>query len=364
MENYKILVINPGSTSTKISIFENEKAVFSKNIFHPENEIHSFQRIVDQKDFRKAKIIETIKEAGYDEKSLSCVVGRGGLLMPIPSGTYIVNELMIEHLLKGIQGEHASNLGGLIAYEIAHPLNIPAYIVDPVVVDEMEEIAKISGHPLIKRRSIFHALNHKAVGRKIALKEFNKKYEELNLIIAHLGGGISVAAHRRGKVIDVNNALNGDGPFAPERAGGLPVWDSMKLALSGKYTENELKKMLAGKGGVVAYLQTNDMRKVEEMIKNQNKFAKLIVDAMAYQVSKEIGALSTVLEGNMDAIVLTGGLAYFKYFTEQIERRVKHLGKIIISPGEDEMEALAFGALRVLKSIENAKEYKEDLWNQ
>lgn len=364
MNTYKILVINPGSTSTKISIFEDEKSVFSKNIFHPENEILSFQKIVDQKDFRKAKIIETIKEAGYDENTLSSVVGRGGLLMPIPSGTYIVNELMIEHLLKGIQGEHASNLGGLIAYEISHPLNIPAYIVDPVVVDEMEDIARISGHPLIKRRSIFHALNNKAVARKVASKDFNKRYEELNLIVAHLGGGISVAAHKKGKVVDVNNALNGDGPFAPERAGGLPVWDSMKLALSGKYTEDELKKMLAGKGGVVAYLGTNDMRKVEDMINNGDKFAKLVIDAMAYQVAKEIGALSTVLEGNVDAIVITGGLSYFKYFFEQIERRIKHLGKIILSPGEDEMEALAFGALRVLKGIEKAKEYKEDLWIQ
>ncbi len=364
MENFNILVINPGSTSTKIAIFKDEEPAFSKNIFHPESEIHKFHKIVDQKDFRKEKVLETIKEAGFDEKTLSCAVGRGGLLMPIPSGTYRVNELMVEHLLKGVQGEHASNLGGLIAYEIAQPLNIPAYIVDPVVVDEMEEIAKLSGHPLIKRRSIFHALNHKAVARKVAKNNFNKKYEELNLIVVHLGGGISVAAHRKGKVIDVNNALNGDGPFAPERSGGLPVWDAMKLVLSGKYKEDELKKMLAGKGGVVAYLGTNDMRKVEEMMNNGDNFAKLVIDAMAYQVAKEIGALSTVLEGNIDAIVLTGGLAYFKYFVDEIQKRIKHLGKVILSPGEDEMEALALGALRVLKGIENPKEYKEELWNQ
>jgi len=357
MEKYKILVINPGSTSTKIAIYEDEKQAFSKNIFHPESEIHKFHRIVDQKDFRKEKIIEALKEAGISLHELSCVVGRGGLLKPIESGTYFVNEKMVNDLLIGVQGEHASNLGGILAYEIAKPLNIPAFIVDPVVVDEMDEIAKFSGHPLIKRRSIFHALNHKAVARKIAGKYFGKKYEELNLIIAHLGGGISVAAHRKGRVVDVNNALNGDGPFAPERSGSLPVWDAMKLALSGKYKEDELKKMLAGKGGVVAYLGTNDMRKVEEMMGKGDKMAKDVIDAMAYQVAKEIGALSTVLEGNVDAIILTGGLAYFEYFVKEIEKRVKHLGKVIISPGEDEMEALALGALRVLKGEEKGKEY-------
>ncbi len=354
---FEILVVNPGSTSTKIGWFSDTKKIFVQNIPHSTEQISQFHRIVDQKDVRKDIILKLLKEKKFDISRLSAVVGRGGLLRPIASGTYTVNEQMLRDLEQGLQGEHASNLGGIIAYEIAHPLGIPSFIVDPVVVDEMDELAKLSGLPVITRRSIFHALNHKAVGRKIAKEYFNKSYEDMNFIIAHLGGGVSVAAHRRGKVVDVNNALNGDGPFAPERAGGLPVWDTIELTLSGKYSKDELKKLCAGKGGVVAYLGTSDMKEVASRIDDGDGEAKKIVDGMVYQISKEIGGLGAVLEGRVDAIILTGGLAHYKYLVDEIKRKVEYISKVIVCPGEDEMEALAFGALRVLKNEEKPKEY-------
>ncbi len=358
MDVYKILVINPGSTSTKIAVFENEKCILNKKIEHPVEELSKYERIIDQYEFRKEIILKTLEDAGIDIKELSAVVGRGGLLYPLKEGgTYKVNELMLEHLRQGVQGEHASNLGALIANAIAKPLNIPAFIVDPVVVDEMEEIAKISGLPEITRRSIFHALNQKYVAR-LAAKELGKKYEECNLIVAHMGGGISIGAHKKGKVIDVNNALNGDGPFSPERAGGLPAWDLIQLALSGKYTKDELKKKLAGKGGMVAYLGTNDFKEVKRRIAQGDKKAKLIYDAMVYQIAKEIGALAAALKGEVDAIVLTGGLANEKDFTNSIKEYVKFIAKVMVFPGEKEMEALAMGALRVLRGEEKPKEYK------
>lgn len=353
---YKILVINPGSTSTKIAVFEDDKEVFKKNLSHSKEELSKFEKIVDQYEFRRDVILTTLKEEGVKLEEISAVVGRGGLLRPIPGGTYRVNEAMLHDLRIGLQGEHASNLGGILAYEIAKPYGIPAFIVDPVVVDEMEPIAKISGLPEIERRSIFHALNQKAVAR-LAAKDLGKDYEDVNLIVVHLGGGISVGVHRKGRVIDVNNALNGDGPFAPERAGGLPVWDAMKLALSGKFTERELKKKLAGQGGIVAYLGTNNMREVEKMVKAGDEKATLIFQAMAYQVAKEIGADATVLKGEVDAIVLTGGLAHSELFVGWIKERVSFIAKVLVYPGEDEMRALAFGALRVLRGEENVREY-------
>jgi len=353
----KILIINPGSTSTKIGWFSDGEMKFVENISHSSEEIQGFNRIVDQKDFRKEVILNTINDKGFDINQLSGVVGRGGLLRSIPSGTYLVNETMLADLEQGLQGEHASNLGGLISYEIAQPLGIPSFIVDPVVVDEMDEVARLSGLPIIPRRSIFHALNHKAVARTVAEKNFNMKYEDMNFIVAHLGGGISIAAHRKGKVVDVNNALNGDGPFAPERAGGLPVWDFVGVALSGKYTRDELKKMLTGKGGVVAYLGTNNIKEVQERIEKGDKEAETVLDAMVYQISKEIGALSTVFEGNVDAIILTGGVAHNNYLVNEVKRRVAFITDVIVFPGEDEMDALAHGALRVLRGKEEAKKY-------
>ncbi|GAB6085386.1 butyrate kinase [Alkaliphilus crotonatoxidans] len=356
-EVYRILTINPGSTSTKIAIFDNEKPVFEEVLRHSNEEIAKYEKIFDQYEFRKKVILEALNEKGMNLTKLAAVVGRGGLLKPIAGGTYEVNEAMLEDLKVGVLGEHASNLGGVIAYEIANQLNIPAYIVDPVVVDEMNDIARISGMPELERKSIFHALNQKAVARRAA-KEAGKKYEDMNFIVAHLGGGISVGAHEKGRVIDVNNALDGEGPFSPERAGGLPVGDLAKLCYSEKYTHADIKKMIKGNGGLVAYLGTNDARDVVKMIEEGNTKAELIYKAMAYQVSKEIGACAAVLKGKVDGIILTGGIAYDKDFTQWIKESVEFISEVIIYPGEDEMIALAEGGLRVLRNEEEPKSYQ------
>ena len=354
--NYKILVINPGSTSTKIAIYEDGNLLKKDNIKHPVDEIKQYKRIIDQLEFRINVVEKWLNEHDVKLKELDAVVGRGGLLKPIPGGTYEVNEKMIEDLKNGLQGEHASNLGGIIAYRIANPLGIPAFIVDPVVVDEMDEIAKVTGLVEIKRRSIFHALNQKQVARKAA-EALGKAYEDVNLIVVHLGGGVSIGMHRKGKVVDVNNALNGDGPFAPERAGSLPVWDTLSLAMSGRYTQEEWKKKLAGKGGIVAHLGTNDMREVEERVKSGDKHAEFIYRAMAYNIAKWIGMMAPVTGGDVDAIVITGGLAYDEMFVSWIKERVSFIAQVMVFPGEDEMQALMEGALRVLKGEEKAKIY-------
>ncbi len=356
VEVYRLLVINPGSTSTKIAIYDNEKLVFEETLRHSSEELSQYSTIFDQYQFRKNIILDILNEKGINITKLSAVVGRGGLLKPISGGTYEVNDRMLEDLKVGVLGEHASNLGGVIAYEIASQLNIPSYIVDPVVVDEMEDIARISGMPEIERKSIFHALNQKAVARRAA-KELGKEYGDVNFIVAHLGGGVSVGAHKQGRVIDVNNALDGEGPFSPERSGGLPVGDLAKLCFSGKYGLNDVKKMIKGNGGLVAYLGTNDAREVEKMIENGDKKAELVYNAMAYQVAKEIGALAVVLEGNVDGIILTGGIAYDKKFIGWIKERVSFISDVIVYPGEDELIALAEGGLRVLRGEEVAKQY-------
>lgn len=357
MSIYKILTINPGSTSTKIAVFENEKEIMEKTLRHSAEEIGKYEKIADQKDFRKRVIEAALMEADIKVADLDAVVGRGGLLKPIAGGTYEVNETMLEDLRVGVLGQHASNLGGIIAEEIAKEAMAPAFIVDPVVVDELQDLARISGMPEIDRQSIFHALNQKAVARRAA-KEMDKAYTDVNLIVAHLGGGVSVGAHEKGQVIDVANALDGEGPFSPERAGGLPVGSLAELCFSGKYTHAEVKKMITGKGGIVAYLGTNDAREVEAMIEKGDEKAKLIYEAMAYQVAKEIGACAAVLKGKIDAIVVTGGIAYSKMMVEWIKERVSFLGEIKVYPGEDEMIALAQGGLRVLTGEEQAKEYK------
>lgn len=356
-EVYRLLIINPGSTSTKIAIYDNEKPVFEEVLRHSAEELEPYPTIYSQYQFRKNVILETLNKRDINLRKLSAVVGRGGLLHPIPSGTYEVNDKMVEDLRIGLLGQHASNLGGILAKEIASQLNIPAYIVDPVVVDEMDDVARISGMPEIERVSIFHALNQKAVARRAA-KDLGKRYEETNLIITHLGGGISVGAHKKGRVVDVNNALDGEGPFSPERAGGLPVTGLLKLCFSGKYTQQEIRKKLVGKGGLVAYLNTNDAREVERMIEQGDKKAELIYQAMAYQVAKEIGSCAAALSGEVDAIVLTGGIAYSKMLTDWIKERVDFISQVLVYPGEDEMKALAEGGLRVLRGEEQAKEYK------
>lgn len=353
---YRILAINPGSTSTKVSCFEDEKELLGISLSHDQEELAPFKRIVDQADFRMEIILARLEEQGFDLSTLSAVVGRGGLVRPIPSGTYAIDEQMLEDLQLSERGEHASNLGAILAKRIAEPLGIPSFIVDPVVVDELDEVARLSGHPLLPRISILHTLNQKAVARRYA-KESGRPYEELSLIVAHLGGGISVAAHKNGRMIDVNNALSGDGPFSPERTGGVPCLSLAKLCFSGEYTLEEVEKMLVGKGGYVSYLRTNDGRTVQKCIDDGDDFAALVQDAMAYQVAKEIGANAAVLSGQVDAIILTGGLAYNDNVTGYIRERAGFIAPITVYAGEDEMEALNEGALRVLRGEENARDY-------
>ncbi|WP_121611906.1 butyrate kinase [Mesobacillus foraminis] len=353
---FRILVINPKSTSTKVGIYHNEVLILEKTIEHDLEMLNSFENISDQYGFRKNDILETLDMEGINISRLDAVCGRGGLVRPIEGGTYIVNPSMLKDLRSGYSGQHASNLGGIIAFDIANALNIPAFIVDPVVVDELDPVARISGFPLIERKSIFHALNQKAVARRVS-RELGILYEELNLIIAHLGGGITVGVHKNGRVIDVNNGLNGDGPFSPERAGTVPAGDLVSLCFSGGFYRSEMMKKLIGQSGLSGYLGTNDRVKVEKMIEKGNTDAKRIYAAMAYQVAKEIGAASTVLYGKIDAIVLTGDLAYGKGLVNEISERVNWIADIIVHPGENDLQALAEGALRVLRGEEQAKNY-------
>lgn len=355
-DNYRVLVINPGSTSTKVALFDDNQPTLSQTIRHDEKELADFPNITSQYEFREKIILDMLEKDGISLDTIHAVVGRGGLLYPLEGGTYEVNDLMKEHLNAGVMGEHASNLGGLIASAIADEIGVPAFIVDPVVVDEMDDIARLSGHPELPRKSIFHALNHKACAR-VAAKQLQKKYTDVNLIVAHMGGGISIGAHKKGRVVDVNNALNGDGPFTPERTGGLPSGDLVKLCFSGKYTEKEIQKMIKGKGGLVAYMGTNDVRELLKKIDDGDGKSKLVLDAMCYQIVKEIGLLAAVLEGDVDAIVLSGGVAYSDYVIREIQRRTEWIARVIVIPGEAEMDALACGALRVLKGEETAKEY-------
>lgn len=359
MSRQCVLVINPGSTSTKVAVFKNTENVLQENLSHDSKELEKYEKITDQFDYRKNIILDWLKSEGYETSQLKAVVGRGGLLKPMPSGTYKVTDVMIEDLNIGVQGEHASNLGGSIAKSIADIEGIQSYIVDPVAVDEFEDVARISGMPDIKRRSLLHALNIKAVTHNIA-KEMNRKVDELNLIVAHLGGGISVVPLKKGKMIDANNA-NEMGPFSPERTGGLPVGDIAKMCFLGKYTYPEMKKKMRGKGGLVAYLGTNDAREVVKMIENGDEKAKLIYEAMGYQIAKEIGAAGAVLAGDIDAIVLTGGIAYSKMLTDYIEDMVGFMAPVKLQPGEDEMRALNEGVLRILSGEEEAKIYENEV---
>ncbi len=349
MEDIFILAINPGSTSTKIAVFKNTTPIFLKTIRHSIEEINKFEKITDQYSFRKDIIYEQLSKSEIDINKCKAIVGRGGLVHPIPSGVYLVNEIMKEDLRNSLMGEHASNLGGLIADEIAQ--SIPgalALIADPIVVDELDDIARFAGHPLFERVSIFHALNQKAVARSHA-KSIMQKYEDLNLIVVHLGGGITVGAHKKGRVIDVNQGLDGEGPFSPERSGTLPAGALVDLCFSGDYTQNEIHKMLQGKGGLYAYLGTNSAYDIEQMAVQGDKRATAIYEAMAYQVAKEIGAMCAVLNGEIDSIIITGGVAHSKMFVNNILKRVYKFGPVHIYPGEDEMRALAENALMVLK---------------
>jgi butyrate kinase len=353
-----ILAINPGSTSTKFSLFEEDNLVFEKTLRHSSEELKEFERITDQFHFRKNLIMKELSYRKTDLSRITAVVGRGGLVKPIESGIYIVNKALKDDLTNGYSGQHASNLGGLIAEDIATSLCCAAaYIVDPVVVDELQSIARISGHPEIERKSIFHALNQKAVARIYASSK-GRIYEELNLIIAHMGGGVSVGAHKKGKVIDVNNALNGEGPFSPERSGGLPSGQLVELCFSGRFSKDELFIMLTGKGGMVAYLGTNSFIEVCKMAENGDVKAILIRDACAYQIGKEIGAMAAVLGGNVDAIILTGGMAHNVSHINSIRSMIGFIADVVVYPGEDELKALAFNALLALDGKIEIKTYR------
>jgi butyrate kinase len=359
MDSKLILVINPGSTSTKVAIFDGHKNLFQKSIIHPQEELKQFKYIADQYSYRKNIILEVIgsQSLGVSFDDIQVVVGRGGLIKPVPSGVIEVNDALIRDLKHSPLGEHASNLGGLIADDIAkHLPNAKAYIVDPVVVDEMNEIARIAGHPLFQRKSILHALNQKAVARHYA-RNNGVLYEDLKLVVAHLGGGISVGVHIRGKIIDVNQGLDGEGPFSPERSGTLPSGDLVRLCFSGKYTQEEVIKMILGKGGMVAYLGTNDVVEVEKRIAEGDEYAKLIFEAMAYQVAKQIAQMAVVCECELDAILITGGVAYSKAFIELISRKVQRIAPVFVYPGEDEMYALAMNGMMILDGEAKFIEY-------
>jgi len=356
-KKFRILVINPGSTSTKISVFEDEDEVFSNSINHSKLELESFARVWDQYEFRKKLIKEALEDAKLKPEKLSAVVGRGGLFRPVVSGTYRVNELMIEDGRNAYGGEHPSNLGAVLAFGIGWDYHIPSFIVDPPSVDEFEPLARYSGLPEFPRRSLFHTLNVKATARLAALA-LVEKLDQVNLIVAHLGGGISVAAIRQGKVTDANNALD-SGPFTPERAGGLPMFEFARWCFSGNATLDQVKKRLVGGGGLVAYLDTNSCKDVEKMIHEGNKEAQRVYDAMIYQIACEIGSRAVALKGKVDAIVLTGGLAHSGYVVDKLREWVGFLSEILVYAGEDEMKALALGALRVLRGEEKAKTYPE-----
>ena len=308
----KSLIINPGSTSTKIGVFEDETLLFEETLRHSTEEIARYASIVEQKDFRKDIIVNLLKEKEFDIHSLNVIVGRGGMLKPISGGTYPVTDALLADLKVGVQGQHASNLGGILAREIADSIGVPSYIVDPVVVDELMPEARYSGVPELPRVSIFHALNQKAVAKRYA-KETGKAYDSLNLVVVHMGGGVSVGAHKSGQVVDVFNALDGDGAFSPERAGGVPSGSLIKMCFSGQYSQAEVYKKVVGGGGFNAYLGTNDMRDVDKLADGGDEKAKVIRDAFILQVAKDMGSMACVLGGAVDQIIITGGIAYDQY---------------------------------------------------
>ena len=353
----KILVINPGSTSTKMAVYEDEKPILLRNITHTPEELAPFDAITEQQDFRRQLVLDELAAADIPLE-FDAVIGRGGLVKPIAGGVYEINQQMIDDTLHGcVMHNHACNLGCLIAHEIA--ASIPgcrSFIADPGVVDELSPLARISGSPLMSRICIWHALNQRAIARRYA-RGIGKEYEDLNLIICHLGGGISVAAHEHGRAIDANNALDGEGPFSPERAGSLPAADLIRLCFSGKYSEKQLLKRIAGKAGLNAHLGTNNMREIQQRIKDGDEHAKLIVEAMLYHVAKNIAAEAAVLCGKIDAILLTGGMAHSDYIVSELRRRIGFLAPVYTFPGEDEMEALALNALAVLQGRRESKIY-------
>lgn len=354
--SYKIFVINTGSTSTKIALYEDEKEIFSQNLSHPDDLINKFDDVQDQLHMRLEYVRAYLYEKGFDIKELSCVVARGGMLLPVKSGAYIINDVMLDRVENRPVMEHASNLAAPIGYDIAGEAGVPSYIYDSVMTDEFPDIARISGMPDIPRASTSHVLNTRAMAIKYA-KGIGKKYEDINIIVAHLGGGISINLHHKGQIIDL--VSDDEGPFSPERAGRVPCRELINLCYSGKFDKKTVQRKLRGSGGLKAYLNTVDAREVEKLIEQGNEYAELIYEAMAYQIAKGIGELATVVEGKVDAVILTGGIAYSKMLTSWIKNRVSFISHVEIMPGENEMEALAYGALRVMRGEEAAREYIE-----
>ncbi len=352
---FKILVVNPGSTSTKLALFEDEKLLAERKAQHPASEIEKFPRVLDQFPMRRQVMLDFIRDQGLEPKQLSAVVARGGLMKPVPSGTFHVTSKMVEDLTEAKYGEHACNIAAILAQGFQWDYDIPAYVVDPVVVDEMNDVARLSGLKEIPRRSIWHALNIMAVTRLLCARE-KLNFRQESFVVAHLGGGITVAAIQRGRCIDVSNGLE-EGPFTPERSGELPVLELIKMCFSGKYSHDEMKKMVVGRGGLVNYLGTNDLMEVEKRLAQGDDYAKLVVRAMAYQVAKTIGSYHVVLRGKAKGIILTGGGARFPEFVAQIREHVEYLGPVYLVPGEDEMAALAMGGLRVLRGEEKSLDY-------
>jgi len=348
-----LLVINPGSTSTKVAIFQGRQIEASDTLRHDAAAIAAFPRIFDQFDMRRDAVNKFLSDSSFPVERLSAVIGRGGVLPPVEGGVYIVDDVLVGALLE-YGWNHASSLGGLIARDIAQAAGVPAFIADPVTTDELDDLARITGLPEIERRSVFHALNQKAVARRAAWA-LGREYHECNLIVVHLGGGISVGGHRAGRVVEVSNALDGEGPYAPERSGNLPNTEVVRLCYSGAYTEREIRKKITGQGGLVAYLGTNSLLEVEKRIVAGDEHARLCYEGMAYQVAKEIGRVACAMSGEVDAIVITGGAANSTMLVELITDRVKFVAKVLLYPGEEEMHALAQAAIRVLAGIERAK---------
>jgi butyrate kinase len=357
MDSPKILIINPGSTSTKIAVYQDGICLMQQNIRHYLDELVHYPTIISQFEFRKDLIEGTLEMEGFSLHEIKIVMGRGGLTYPLESGVYEVDDRMLTHVRKGVLGQHASNLGPLLSHAIAKEIpGAKSYIADPVVTDELEPIARISGHPRFERRSIYHALNQKAVSRLFA-KSISKNYLDLNLIVVHMGGGVSVGAHQKGRVIDVNNALDGEGPFSPERSGTLPVGQLIEACFCGNFTEDEMKRMVNGEGGLVAYLNTNSMIEITDFATDGDEESLFFVNAFVYQVAKAIGEMATVLKGDVDAILFTGGIAYNKMITDLLEERVGFISKIKIFEGEDEIAALAMNAQMMLNGELIPKKY-------
>ena len=351
----KVLVINPGATSTKVAVFEEEQELLKKSIVHTAQELEGFDRVIDQADFRQRAVLEAVAEGGFRLEDFDAVCGRGGLYRPIPSGTYAVSDRVMQDVEQAPYGEHPSNLGAYLARRIGDLVGIPAFFVDPVCVDEMTEVAHVSGFAEFRRLSQFHALNQKAVAKRYA-KEIGKSYESLNLIVCHMGGGVSVGAHVKGEVVDTGNALEGEGPFSPERSGTLPSGALVDLCFSGKYTEQEIRRMITGNGGLLAYTGSTDM---QELMRRAATDAKVqeVIDAFHYQIGKEIGAMAAAMCGRVDAVILTGGIAHNEFVVRYIEQHCSFIAPVSVYPGENELESLVANALVVLRGTIVPKVY-------